>query len=109
MKLLNDTKAAAETRADEMHQWLITNNPLYAESVHLGYTLRWAIPAQEVDKDGKIIDAAWSVPVDERVIGALRTDERAKIPEIKAMDAAVIQLENQSEEFANDPTISPGS
>ncbi len=88
MKLPHDTREGAQQRTAEMHQWLIANSLLYAESVGLGHTLRWAIPAQELDPAGRVIDAAWGVPVDERVIGALRADERSKIPELKAQDDA---------------------
>lgn len=107
MKLAHTTKGEAQARADEMHQWLIANKRLYAESVASGHTLRWAIPRQEVDRDGNVIDANWHVPVDERVIGALKPEERAKIPEIKAMDDRAREMEAAQAEAAQADLAEP--
>ena len=42
----NDPTAEAVVQefCDRAHQWLIANNPTYAEQVALGHTLRWDTP-----------------------------------------------------------------
>lgn len=92
MKLPQDTKTDAQALADRLHQHAIDTNPLYAESVRLGHTLRWCVPQQTVDKDGKVIDAAWVVPIDERVAGGLTKDERAAVPALKQQDDKAAEL-----------------
>ena len=44
-------------------------------------TVRWAIPYQILDKDGRPLDSKWHVTVDERVRGVLKTTEKAQVKE----------------------------
>jgi hypothetical protein len=76
MRLEFDTKAAAQSKADAIHAWLIANDAAYAASVASGQTLRWAIPRQDVDKDGNVIGTKWHIAVKGRCMGALTAQEK---------------------------------
>lgn len=69
MILTKATEAEAQELADRCHEYLYANDPAYAFSVQAGFTLQWAIPAQDEET------GLWSVPVNERVFGCLTSDE----------------------------------
>lgn len=68
-----DTKAEAQAVA----------NRIYADMAGKlePRTVRWAIPYQIVDKDGKVVDSKWHVTVDERVRGVMKATEKAQVKE----------------------------
>lgn len=68
MKLPQNTKTAAQARADQIHAWMIANSPPYADSVAKGHTLRWAIPFEDAGK--------WAIHTKPRCQGALTQAER---------------------------------
>jgi len=72
MILTKPTQAEAQELATRCHEYLIANDPAYAASVAAGQTLQWAIPAQDEET------GPWSVPVNERVRGALTEAELAE-------------------------------
>lgn len=69
MILTKPTEAEAYELADRCHAFLIANDEAYADSVAEGYTLQWAIPAQDE------ATGLWQVPVSERVYGCLTPEE----------------------------------
>lgn len=69
MILTKPTQAEAQELADRCHAYLIANDPAYTASVAAGHTLQWAIPTHDEET------GLWSVPVNERVYGALTSDE----------------------------------
>lgn len=71
MILTKPTQAEAQELADRCHAYLIAHDEAYAASVWNGYTLQWAIPAQDE------ATGLWSVPVNERVYGCLTKAEYA--------------------------------
>jgi hypothetical protein len=79
MRLEFDTKAAAQSKADAIHAWLVANNKDYAASVASGQTLRWAEPRQDLDRDGKPIGTKWHVSIKDRCLNALSTQEKNAI------------------------------
>jgi hypothetical protein len=78
MRLEFDTKAAAQSKADAIHAWLVANNPPYAASVASGQTLRWAEPRQDVDADGKPF-GKWHIAVKSRCMNSLTAQEKATV------------------------------
>lgn len=72
MILTKATEAEAQELADRCHAYLIANDEAYAASVAAGQTRQWAIPAQDEET------GLWSVPVNERVRGALTEAEVAE-------------------------------
>lgn len=89
MNLSKATQVAAQELADRCHAWLIANDEAYAASVVAGQTTAWAVPRlpHEVCDMGGIVIAtvtAWTVPVSERVMGALTDAERAELPLLPA-------------------------
>lgn len=80
MNLAQTDRGLAQAVANRIHNDLIADSPLYAASVAAGQTLRWAIPYQEKDRNGNVIDPNWRVTVDERVRGVLTSAERANFP-----------------------------
>lgn len=69
MKLLYPTQAEAQAKADAIHDWMVANDPAYAQSAQAGHTLRWSIPFQEA--------GTWHIFTKERCHGALTAAERA--------------------------------
>ena len=61
------TRIEAQAFADKMHANMIAVDPDYAKSVAKGHTTAWAIPYQDVDKDGNPISKSlWYVNVKDR-------------------------------------------
>lgn len=81
MRLTYITQAEAQAVADRIHDDLIETDALYAKSVELGHTKRWAVPYQDMDKDGKPLNGLWHVTIDERCRGVLTEAERTAVPE----------------------------
>jgi len=75
MKLTYAAQATAKAKADALHAWLIANNIRYGASVTAGQTNCWAIPYQERDRLGNIIDTNWAVTVKEKCRGAMSAAE----------------------------------
>lgn len=71
--LIFDTKAEAQAIADRIYADM--RGKLEPR------TVRWAIPYQTVDKDGRVVDSKWHVTVDERVRGVLSIAEKAQVKE----------------------------
>lgn len=71
MRLTFATQKEAQDRADKF----------YADMQgHLEPgTVRWAIPYQDLDKDGKPIGTDWYVTVDQRVLGVMVGTEKTKL------------------------------
>jgi hypothetical protein len=78
MRLEFDTKAAAQSKADAIHAWLVANNKDYAASVASGQTLRWAEPRRDVDENGNAV-GKWHIPLKDRALGALARAERDRL------------------------------
>ena len=77
MRYIAASKADAEAAADKAHQHKIATDPAYAKSVAEGRTLRWSLPLQEVDKDGKPV-GGYYIPVEERVLDAFNSVDQDK-------------------------------
>lgn len=75
MKLELASQAAAQTRADEIHAWLIANDAAYAKSVQLGQTVRWSFAKAALDDKG-VATGKWDVTTKPRVRNALTTAEK---------------------------------
>jgi hypothetical protein len=83
MRLTYQTRDEARTKADEVHQHMISTNPEYAKSVTEGRTLAFAIPYQDLDKDGKPIDTLWHINFKERHMPSLDQEELAELKPVK--------------------------
>lgn len=79
MKIEKDLKNSAQALADKIHQWLINNDPNYANSVAIGQTLVWDTPKQPLDNNGNAINAKWKVVVKERMLASLTPAEIQEI------------------------------
>jgi hypothetical protein len=79
MMLTFVSEQAAQAKALQIHEWMIANSDAYAESVAAGKTTAWAVPYQQKDEDGNVIDPAWCVNVKDRCLGALTDSERAAV------------------------------
>lgn len=77
MKYYFATKAAAQSKADAIHAWIVANNTGYAGSVTKGQTLRWDVPHQDLDDKGQPIGTQWYVNIDQKCNGALTAQELA--------------------------------
>lgn len=76
-------KTDAQTFADKIHAWMISNIPHYARSVLAGQTLRWAIPYQDE------VPTVWGVNVKDRCIGSLTAPEVSALKSIPTASVAV--------------------
>lgn len=83
MKLYYPLRTDAQTKADDIHTWMIANSPGYGKSVSDGRTLRWSFAQQDVDSKGAAIPGSqWYVTVKDRSDGALTPSEKlAKVAE----------------------------
>ena len=79
MKLQFAKQADAQAYADKLHHWMLANNTYYAASVTAGHTKQWAIPYQQKDENGNVIDPMWCVGVKDRCMNALTVDERKAV------------------------------
>lgn len=70
MKFYYATRAEAQAEAARLHQWMLANDAVYAASVKAGQTKAWAIPRQDVDENGKVIDVRWWITKKDRCAGA---------------------------------------
>jgi hypothetical protein len=71
MRLEYGSQAAAEAKANVLHNWLISNNPAYARSVEIGQTLRWDIPRLDAGN--------WTVYIKARCLSQLTGPEVAAL------------------------------
>jgi hypothetical protein len=79
MRLEFTTQSSAQSFADRLHSWMISNYPWYSESVSKGQTTAFAIPYQDRDIDGNILSASWYVNLKERALGGLSQEEKQGI------------------------------
>lgn len=82
MRLTFPTEAEAQTKADAIHAHMIATWPEYAKSVTEGRTLAFAIPYQDLDKDGKPF-GDWYLNFKERHLDALSAQERSALVPVK--------------------------
>lgn len=78
MRITAPTQAAAQALQDKAHAFMIANDPPYADSVAQGHTLRWAVPARDVDANGNPV-GDWFIPVEDRCLGAFTADELLRV------------------------------
>lgn len=77
IKLYYPLRVDAQAKADSIHAWMQANTPGYARSVQDGQTVRWAVPAQDLDDKGlAIVGSQWFVIVKDRCDGALSAAEK---------------------------------
>lgn len=71
MKIYMNTQAEAYAEANAMHEYLVANDSVYAESVALGHTKAWCVP-QETPK-------GWEVIVDSKSENGMTEIGKAKL------------------------------
>lgn len=79
MKLYFALRADAQTRADDIHAWMVANGPGYGKSVSDGRTARWSIPAQDLDDKGVPLTTEWFIVTKDRCDGAITPTERTAL------------------------------
>ena len=78
MRLYATSQAAAQANADKAHAYLIASDEAYAASVAAGQTVRWAVPARDVDADGNPV-GEWFIAVEPRCLGAFTDAELSRL------------------------------